>query len=85
MRLISSKTSDVGFVGDGVDTIRDPEFAVQREGVDGDARGGARGVPQDGRARGDLDQHEVRRDRVELHDRQSPHQVRGDLHLIETF
>ena len=66
MRLISSKTSDVGFVGDAVDAVRDPEFGLRREGAEGDARRGARGVPQDGRARGDHDQHQVRWRRVGL-------------------
>ena len=76
---------DTGFVGDDVGVVRDPEFGVRREGAEGDARRGARRVPQDGWARGDSDQHQLWRRRVELHDRQSPHQVCGDLHFIATF
>ena len=71
--------------------MRDPKFAVRREDAERDARGGARRVPQDGRAQGDPDQHQVRRRRAEPHDGQSRHQVRGGLppsprpSSIETF
>ena len=69
---------DAGFVGDGVGAVGDSDFAVRREDAERDARGGARRVPQDGRAQSDPDQHQVRRRRVEPHIRQSRRQVRGD-------
>ena len=52
-----------------------------------DAQGGAGRVPQDGCAESGPDQHQVRWRRVEPHNRQSCHQVRGELScfFIETF
>jgi len=75
---VRNRDVDAGSVGDGVDAARDPEFAIRREDAERDARGGARRVPQDGRAQSDPDQHQVRRRRVEPHIRQSRRQVRGD-------
>ena len=73
---VRNRDVNAGFVGDGVGAVRDPEFAVRREDAERDPRGGARRVPQDGRAQGDPDEHQVWRRRVEPHIRQSRRHVR---------
>ena len=76
MRLISSKSSDVGLVGDYVSAVREPECAVRREVAERGSRRGVRGVPQDG-------QVSIKCGGVGLN--LTAAKVRGDLHLIETF
>jgi hypothetical protein len=70
---------DAGLVGDAVGAIRDPEFAIRRKNAERGAGRHARRIPQSGRAQSHPDQHQVRRRRVEPHDRKSSHEVRSHL------
>jgi hypothetical protein len=59
-----------------VHAIRHPGFAVRWEDAERGARGGAHRVPQDRRAQGHSDQHQMRRRRVKPHLRQPSCEVR---------
>lgn len=77
--MMRNRDVDAGLVGDAVGAIRDPEFAIRRKNAERGAGCHARRISQSGRAQSHPDQHQVRRRRVEPHDRKSSHEVRSHL------